>query len=95
MVFEQYMRAKETNQITDNSIAQMPLFILSPDEKRYGALEIAILQKKPSTFEMMVAMLRDFGDICSSKMMLSNFQNMISIEALDYFDKTQYNPPLL
>jgi len=44
---------------------------------------------------MMVGMLRDFGDICSSKMMLSNFQNMISIEALDYFDKSQYNPPLL
>ena len=28
-------------------------------------------------------------------MMLSNFKNMISIEALDYFDKSQFNPPLL
>jgi hypothetical protein len=74
----------------------MPLFILSPDdEKRYSALEISIIQKKPQTFEMMVGMLRDFSDICSSKMMLSNFQSIISIEALDYFDKSQYNPPLL
>lgn len=28
-------------------------------------------------------------------MMLSNFKNMISVEALDYFDKSQFNPPLL
>jgi len=74
----------------------MPLFILSLDDyKRNSALEIAIMQKKPATFEMMVAMLRDFQDICSSKMMLSNFKNMISVEALDYFDKSQFNPPLL
>ena len=74
----------------------MPLFILSLDDyKRNSALEIAIMQKKPATFEMMVAMLRDFQDICSSKMMLSNFKNMISVEALDYFDKSQFIPPLL
>ena len=28
-------------------------------------------------------------------MMLSNFSSMISIQALDYFEKAQFNPPLL
>jgi hypothetical protein len=74
LVFEQYMMAKESNNFHEESIKLMPLLILSPDdEKMLGALEIAIMQKKPQTFEKMVAMLRDFSDICSSKMMLSNF----------------------
>ena len=46
----------------------------------------------------MVAMLKDFHEICSSKMMLSNLQDMVVSgfgQVLEYFDKSQFNPPLM
>ena len=74
----------------------MPLFILGLDDvDRYSALQIAIKSKKPITFEMMVGMLKNFDDICSSKMMLGNFTSLMNHQALEYFDKAQFNPPLL
>jgi hypothetical protein len=68
------MEAKDQGKIEDDSIRLMPLFILNPDDNyHYSALDIAIKQQKPNNFEMMVAMLKGFHEICSSKMMLSNF----------------------
>lgn len=59
--------------ITDESTRLMPLYILSPDDKHHlTALDTAILRDKPGNFELMVAMLKDFSDVCSSKMMLNN-----------------------
>ena len=43
-------------------------------------------------------MLKEFHEICSSKMMLGNMGEMMSLgfgQILDYFDKSQFNPPLL
>ena len=57
----------------------MPLLILGLDDiDRYSALQIAINSKKPITFEMMVGMLKDFDEICSSKMMLGNFTSLMN-----------------
>jgi hypothetical protein len=39
----------------------------------------------------MVSILKEFHDICSSKMMLGNFTEMMSLgfgQILDYFDKS-------
>ena len=47
---------------------------------------------------MMISMLQDFNEICSSKQMLGNFDEMISLgfgQVLEFFDKSQFNPPLM
>jgi len=47
---------------------------------------------------MMIDMLTDFNDICSSKMMLGSLSKMLNdgqTQILEYFDKTNYNPPLM
>ena len=96
MVYTQYMKAKDEDLLYPESIKYMPLNLLCKDDfKGMTALEISIACKRPALFEMMIAMLRDFQDICSSKMMLGNIQNMFSLDALDYFDKSQFHPLLL
>lgn len=43
-------------------------------------------------------MLKDFHNICSSKMMLGNFNEMLSLgfgQILEYFNHSQFNPPML
>ena len=47
---------------------------------------------------MMVSMLQDFHEVCSSKQMLSNFKEMVGLgfsQVLEFFDKSQFNPPLM
>jgi len=77
----------------------MPLFILCPDDKKqFKAMQLAIKHQKPTNFEYMVSMLKDFDHICSSKMMLGNFNEMMTLgfgQILEYFDKSQFNPPML
>jgi len=53
--------------------------ILSPDDQ-YGlvAVDIAIETNKPISFELMIDMLKNFHDVCSSKMMIRNFNEMLS-----------------
>jgi hypothetical protein len=52
----------------------------------------------PTNFEFMVSMLKEFHDICSSKMMLGDMGEMMSLgfgQILEYFDKAYFNPPML
>ena len=77
----------------------MPLFILSPDDNTYYiSLDLAIKSQKPNNFEIMVDMLKDFDDICSSKMMLGSVKEMVTHgvgRILAFFEKSQFNPPLM
>jgi len=46
----------------------------------------------------MVDMLKDFDDVCTSKMMLGDFQDMMKGglgRILEFFDRAQFNPPLM
>lgn len=57
----------------------IPLLLLSPDDKkRTVASEIAIKKKKPNNFELMIDMIKSFNDVCSSKLLIRNFGEMIS-----------------
>lgn len=79
LIYTKYTKAQEDETISEVSIKNMPLFILGLDDvDRYSALQIAIKSKKPITFEMMVGMLKNFDDICSSKMMLGNFTSLMN-----------------
>lgn len=77
----------------------MPLFILSPDDnQQLVAMQIAIKHQKPTNFEYMISLLKDFPSICTSKMMLPNFNEMISLDLeqiINYFDKSSFAPPLM
>ena len=98
-MYKSYLQAREQDNFEEDSIRRMPLFILCPDdEMHYVALQLAIKHQKPNNFEMMISMLYDFHDICSSKMMLGNFNEMITLgfgQVLEFFDKTSFNPPLM
>ena len=73
------MQAKDTNKLTDESIRQMPLFILSPDDNNdLVALDIAVKKQKPYNFQLMIDLLKDYQDVCTSKMILRSFQEMMS-----------------
>lgn len=70
----------------------MPLFILCPeDEMNYVGTQLAIKNQKPNNFEMMISMLQNFHEVCSSKMMLGNFEEMVTLgfgQVLEFFDKS-------
>jgi hypothetical protein len=56
----------------------VPLLCLGlDDEMQKNALEIALIEQKPGNLEMMVDMLKEFNDICSSKLMLRNFKELL------------------
>ena len=58
----------------------MPLFILSHEDRdNYVGTQLALQNKKPNNFEMMISMLQDFHEVCSSKQMLGNFNEMIAL----------------
>lgn len=99
LVHQEYMQAKEQDLFENDSQTDMPLFILCPDDKKqFKAMQLAIKHQKPTNFEYMVSMLKDFDHICSSKMMLGNFNEMMTLgfgQILEYFDKSQFNPPML
>jgi len=47
---------------------------------------------------MMVDMLKDFDDVCSTKMMLSSFTQMMKgglLQILEFFAKSKFHPPLM
>ena len=53
--------------------------IISPDDKlQKVAVDIALKMQKPLSFELMIDMLKNFNDVCSSKMMIGNFSQMLS-----------------
>jgi hypothetical protein len=76
----------------------MPLVMLHPDPEGKTALELALEQLAPRSFECMVDMLEDFPDFCLSKMMLKSMPSMISSGSSiinKFFDSATYKPPLM
>jgi hypothetical protein len=98
-VFRKYQTALENGMPSDDPARLVPLYLLSPDDKHHmTALDAALLREKPANFELMVGMLKDFSDICSSKMMLNNFETMLRFDngqTLDFLNTAQFKPPLL
>jgi hypothetical protein len=73
--------------------------ILSPDDT-FGsvAVDIALEKNKPISFELMIDMVKSFNDVCSSKMMIKNFDKMLSEgqrKIIEFFEKTQYSTLLM
>ena len=74
LVHSKYMEYIKNNNSKVESIIQMPLLLLSPDDKYHNvALDIAIHAKKPLNFSFMIDLLKDFNDLCMSRMMLGSF----------------------
>lgn len=76
----------------------MPLVLLHPDPQGKTALELALEQLVPKSFECMIDMLEDFPDFCLSKMMLKAFPNMIGSGSTiinKFLDSATYKPPLM
>jgi hypothetical protein len=73
--------------------------ILSPDDKfNKVAVDIAFDFNKPIIFELMIDMVKNFDDVCSSKMMIRNFDKMLSEghkKIIEFFEKTQYSTLLM
>jgi hypothetical protein len=68
LVYREYLKARDQDKFDQESIRGMPLFILCPDDDmHYVATQLAIKHQKPRNFEMMISMLQDFNEICSSK----------------------------
>ena len=69
------------NGTLDGTDATLPLQILNPDNDGKTALFLAVASQSPSSFECMVDMLKDFPDICITKMMLKSLALIVSNES--------------
>jgi len=93
------MHTQHEDKFKNKNQKDIALFILSPDDK-FGsvAVDIAIESNKPISFELMIDMLKNFNDVCSSKMMIKNFNEMLSEgqrKIIEFFEKTQYSTLLM
>lgn len=79
----------------------MPLVCLYPSYGKKGgntALDVALSEERPYSFELMIDMLEDFDNFCLSKMMLTTFPNMIQMNTSvikRFFASATYKPPLM
>jgi hypothetical protein len=97
MIHDKFKLAEENGLLTDADI-NMPLVILHPDQNGKTALETAILNERPKSFELMINLLEPFGNYCLSKMMLSVFPHMIkqgSNMIVKFFGSGVYQPILM
>jgi len=61
LIHNNYVLAQKENTLKSKSRKDVPLLILSPDERTHKvAIECAIKNQKPNNFEMMIDMLTDF-----------------------------------
>ena len=82
MIHDIFIKAKREGKMIDESLKQMPLMILSPDdESHYVALDIAIMEQRPKNFEILVNLVKEFDEVSSSKIMFNSFSKMMSIGA--------------
>jgi len=69
MIHDKYLDYKENGMITHEE-ENMPLAMLQPDENGNTALDTAIKQERPKSFELMIDLLEPFNSFCLSKMLL-------------------------
>ena len=70
--------------------------ILNPDNNGKTALYLAVASQSLSSFECMVDMLKDFPDICVSKMMLKSLALIVSSDqpnVIDFFESNIFQTP--
>ena len=68
------------------------MIILSPDDRSHQvAVDCAFAKNQTFIFELMIDMVKGFDDVCSSKLMINNFDKMLSEghnKIIEFFDKT-------
>lgn len=109
MLHDKFLMAKADKTLTPEQ-EFMPLVSLYPaptinsgnegEEKKDGetALDVALAENRPHSFELIVDMLEDFDNFCLSKMMLTSFPNMIKMNTeviKRFFASGVYKPPLM
>ena len=97
MIHNKYKHAQEDNLLTKDD-ENMPLVILHPDPEGMTALDVAIKNERPKSFELMINLLEPFDQFSLSKMMLSIFPNMIrqgSDMIVKFFSSGIYKPPMM
>ena len=79
LVHQIYMHTQHEDNFKNKNQKDIALMILSPDDRFSSvAVDIAIENNKPISFELMIDMVKSFNDVCSSKMMIKNFNEMLS-----------------
>jgi hypothetical protein len=76
MIHDKYFQMKENKVLLPGDV-NVPLTILHPDDEGNTALDVAIKQERPKSFELMIDMLEPFDNFCLSKMLLTCFPHMI------------------
>jgi len=100
MIRDKYLNAKADKVLTAEQL-NMPLVCLYPSHGKKGgnsALDVALSEERPYSFELMIDMLEDFDNFCLSKMMLTTFPNMIQMNTSvikRFFASATYKPPLM
>ena len=93
------MEIQHDDTFKDKNQKDIALMILSPDDThRKVAVDIAFDFNKTIIFELMIDMVKNFNDVCSSKMMIRNFDKMLSEghkKVIEFFEKTQYSTLLM
>jgi hypothetical protein len=73
--------------------SRIPLMLLQPDKSGYSALYHSIQQDSPKSFELMVHILKDFDNICISKMILKSLPTILAHESpkvIEFFESSIY-----
>jgi len=100
MIRDKYLNSKADKVLTPEQL-NMPLVCLYPSYGKKGgntALDVALSEERPYSFELMIDMLEDFDNFCLSKMMLTTFPNMIQMNTSvikRFFASATYKPPLM
>ena len=93
------METQHEDKFKNKNQKDIPLMLLSPDDTFNSvAVDIALEKNKPISFELMIDMIKNFHDVCSSKMMIKNFNEMLSQgqrKIIEFFEKTQYSTLLM
>jgi len=99
IVHEVYMHKHHLNLFKNRNERDIPLLLLSPDDKKnIVATEIALSKKKPNNFELMIDLCKDFNDVCTSKLLVKNITEMLADgqrKIIQFFDNTSFSPPLM
>ena len=96
MMHDKFKTKREENSIKPSE-EMVPLIMLHPDKDGKTALDLAIDNQMPRSFELMIDLLSDYKDLCLSKALNTSMQPMVETATdiiKEYFHGT-YKPPLM
>ena len=80
LLYNKFERAYNDNTLKPGE-EYIPLLILKPDQNGETAVDKAIKEKRPKSFELLLTMLKPYTNFAISKMMFNSFPNILKQES--------------